>query len=237
MHIASLFLVAATLGTADPRDARELLGQMRQRGSYQTLTFVQTTKLPGRPDQTWYESLMPGKLRIDFGPVDSQRVAIFRNDSIYSFRGGRMVRSGPYVHGLMVLLGDVYHLAPESSMARLSREGFDLSKLHEDRFLGRRVWVVGAERGDTTTPQFWIDAERLHMVRLIERNQGQQGGTNDAHVLRLEQHSGVWLEAELVFYTNGREMQREIYNQVRINPPLDPVIFEPDQYRKPSWIP
>jgi hypothetical protein len=201
--LTTLILAAVTVAStpADPRDARELLGMMRQRTSYNTLTFVQTTKFPGRPDQTWYESLAPGKLRIDVAPLD------------------------------------IYHIAPESSAARLTRMGFDLSKMHEDTFLGRRVWAVGAERGDTVTPQFWIDAERLHMVRIIERGQGAQGGVNDGQVISLRRHGNVWLEHELVFYTNGREMQREIYNDVVINPPLDMAIFEPDQYRRPSWIP
>jgi len=239
----SILLLAALLhAPSDPRDGRELVALMRERAQmYRTLTFVQTTKFPGRPDETWYESLqMPGMLRIDMAPLDSQRVAIFRNDSVYSMRLGRPTRARPYVHSLLVLLGDVFAMPAESSAAKLSGMGFDLSKLHEDSFDGRRVWVAGAERGDTTSNQFWIDAERLYMVRMIERQpgpQGQSGGTMDSRVLEHQRVGGFWVETHMVFAVDGREVQRELYNDVRVNPALDPAIFMPDQYRKPAWIP
>lgn len=221
-----------------PRDGRELLGMMRRVTSYRTLTFVQTTRFPNRPDETWYESaLMPGKLRIDITPLDSQRVAIFRNDSLYSFRSGRMVRSRPYVHGLLILLGDVYAMPSESSAVRLTAQGFDLSRLHEDRWDGRSVYVVGALAGDTTSPQFWIDAERLYLVRMIERSPGAEGGTFDSRILAHQRIGNIWVESELVFLQNGAEVQREIYHDIRVNPELDPQLFEPDQYRRPGWIP
>lgn len=240
--IAIALLGALLLVPSDPRDGRELVALMRQRAHmYRTMTFVQTTKFPGRPDETWYESAqLPGMLRIDMTPLDSQRVSIFRNDSVYSMRLGRPTRARPYVHSLLVLLGDVFVLPAESSVAKLSRLGFDLSKLHEDSYEGRRVWVAGAERGDTTSNQFWIDAERLYMVRMIERQpgpQGQLGGMLDGKILEHQLIGGYWVETHMVFSVDGREVQRELYNDVRVNPALDPAIFVADQYRKPSWIP
>lgn len=240
---ASVILSAAALllalSATDPRDGRELLAQMRRTQSYRTLTFVQTTSFKDRADQTWFESIQsPGKLRIDIAPLDSQRVAIFRNDSIYSQRGGRTVRSGPYVHSLMILLTDVYTTPAESSAARLSTLGYDLGKIRADTWDGRRVWVVGAVAGDTTSNQFWIDAERLYMVRMIEHQQGPNGSaTLDSRVTNHQRFGNVWVETEMVFLENGQERQREVYNNIQLNPSLDPAIFDPARYSRPSWIP
>ena len=230
---------AARTATADPRDGRELIQQMRRDGrTYRTLTFVQTTTFPDRPAETWWESAqMPGTLRIDMAPLDSQRVSIYRNDSLYVSRIGRPWRSRPYVHSLLVLLGDVFVLPAEASIAKLTTLGFDLSKIREDRYDERKVWVVGAERGDSTTPQFWIDAERLYMVRIIERTPGQQPGTFEGRVTRHQRFGDIWVETEMTFFMNGREIQREVYNDVQVNPQLDPSIFVPGAaYVRPSWI-
>ena len=229
-------LMLMALVPSDPRDGRELLRLMRNRGHmYTTLTFRQTTKRPNVPDQTWFESArIPNTLRIDIAPLDSGRAIIFRNDSVYSFRGGRMLRSGPYVHTLLLLLGDVFVIPTDSSIARLTREGFDLSKIHEGRYDNRKVWVVGANDGDTTTSQFWIDAERLYMVRMIEH--GQDGATMDSKILQHQRINGIWVETEMVFFRNGQELQHEIYNDVHVNTELDPAIFDPSAYVKPAWI-
>lgn len=237
MHSILLIVaaVAALATPSDPRDGHELLALMRRQPTYRTLTFVQTTKFPGRPDQTWYESLQqPSRLRIDFPPLDSQRAVIYRGDSSYSFALGRAPRARAGGNPLMVLLGDVFVLPAESSASRLTAMGVDLSKLRADTFRGRRAWVVGAVAGDSASPQFWIDAERLVMVRMIDRT---PQGSFDAHVTRHAQFGNIWLETEMVFYRNGQEIQSEIYNEVRLNPLLDSLIFEPDQYRRPAWIP
>lgn len=231
-------LVLGAVRSDPPRDGRELLGMMRRVRAYRTLTFVQTTRFPGRPDETWYESAqMPGKLRIDFAPLDSQRVAIFRNDSVYSLRGGTVLRSRPYVHALLILLGDVYAAPPESTAGRLAVLGFDLYKLHESRWEGRRIYVVGALVGDSTSSQFWVDAERLYLVRMIENAPGPNGGLTDARILAHRRFGNIWVESEMVFLRNGQEVQREIYNDITVNPPLDSLIFEPNQNRRPSWLP
>lgn len=219
----------------DPRTGQELLALMRRQTTYRTMTFVQTTRFPNRPEETWYESAqLPGRLRIDMAPLDSQRVMLFRHDSIYTMRIGRPFRGRPLVHGLLLLLGDVFVLPVDSAAAKLAAQGFDLATLHQTTWEGRRTYVVGALAGDTVTPQFWIDAERLYMVRMIERE--ADGTRMDSRVAAHRQVGGIWVESEMTFLRNGQEIQREIYNDIRVNPALDPAIFEPDVYRRPEWI-
>src|SRR5437899_3347176 len=145
--------LAGSVRADDPRDGRELLALMRARGHiYQTLTFAQTTRRPGVADETWYESCqLPGRLRIDVVPLDSQRVIVFRNDTVFNSRLGQPVRRRPYFHSLLYLLGDVFVVPAESSAAKLAASHFDLAKLREDHWDGRNVWVVGAAAGDSAS--------------------------------------------------------------------------------------
>jgi hypothetical protein len=230
-------LLAAALGAPldDPRTGQELLALMRRVPTYRTMTFVQTTKFPGRPDETWYESAqLPGRLRIDMTPLDSQRVAIFRNDSVYSMRIGRPVRGRPFVHGLLLLLGDVFVMSVDSSAAKLTGQGFDLNTLYTTTWEGRRTYVVGAAAGDSLTPQFWVDAERLYTVRIVERE--PDGTRLDSRVTAHQRIGNIWVESEMMFIRNDQEIQREIYADIRVNPELNSLIFEPRAYRRPEWI-
>jgi hypothetical protein len=234
---ACLLAVLVSVARAQaPADGRELLHMMSRRGHiYHTLTFVQTTRRPGQADATWYESCeLPGKLRIDIAPLDSQRVIVFRSESLASSALGRPVRRQPYFHSLLYLLGDVFVVPAESAAARLTTGGFDLTKLRADTWGGRPVWVAGAPAGDSTSPLFWVDQERLYVVRMIDR-QGPQS-TLDARITAHELVDGIWVEKEMYFLVNGREMQREMYNDIHVNTPFEPGTFEVEPYHRPGWI-
>ena len=167
-------VLAAAVPTLEPapKNGEELVGMMRERYAgkwYKTLTFVQKTTLPDGRIETWYEALeLPGKLRIDIAPLDSGKTLLFRNDSLYVFEQRVLKSSQPFVHPLMVLGFDVYQSPVAETVRKLRDLNFDLSKLHQTTWQGRPTYVVGAETGDTTSPQFWIDAERLYFVRSFE---------------------------------------------------------------------
>jgi hypothetical protein len=200
-----------------------------------TMTFVQRTTFPGRPEQIWYESVeLPGKLRIDFGPADSMNAAIMRADSIYQFRHGKLVRSGPDPNPLGLLLADLYFLPPAETMTRLERLGYDLTKFRADRLHGRAVWVVGALPGDSTSNQFWVDRERLVLTRTVEGGPGNDPPIVGEVVGRAA--GAVPVESAMRFWRGGKEMQREVYTAIRLDPPLDPSVFDPGAYRRPAWI-
>ncbi|HRD41037.1 MAG TPA: outer membrane lipoprotein-sorting protein, partial [Bacteroidia bacterium] len=55
----------------------------------------------------------------------------------------------------------------EQSCKILDSLGYNLNTVREDVFDGRAVYVVSAEKGNDTIPQFWIDKERLYMHRII----------------------------------------------------------------------
>ena len=232
---ALLVVAAAPLAAQAPANGRQLLTAMHDRyaaGWYRTLTFVQRSTWY-KPDgtrariQTWYEAMsVPGKLRIDFDTGPGRNGAIFRSDSTYSFADDTLARAGAQRNLLLVLGFDVY-AQPVAHTARvLQEEGVDLSKLHRDRFDGRPVYVVGALPGDTTSRQFWVDADRLLFVRLIDPAR-DRSGPQDVRFNKYVPRGGGWLAEQVQVLTGGRLVYEEDYSNVTVNAALDPLLWEP----------
>jgi hypothetical protein len=223
-----------------PRTGADLIRQMRERYDgkwYRTLTFIQKTTLPNGTVETWYEAIMaPGKLRIDIAPLDSMNTMIFRNDSIFDFRKGKLTRSKALVHPLMVLGFDVYVQPVETTLRQLESLKFDLSKLHETTWEGRSTYVVGAVAGDSTSPQFWIDKERLIFVRSLEPSQKTPSTMLDTRFQKYRKMGGGWLELEVLFLAGGEVKMREEYTEPKIDVELDPALFDTERWTPPTWI-
>ena len=223
-----------------PKNGEELISLMRDRYAgkwYKTLTFVQKTTFPDGRVETWYEALeLPGKLRIDVAPLDSGKTLLFRNDSLYVFEQKTLKASQPFVHPLMVLGFDVYAAPVKETVRKLQGLKFDLSKLYETTWQGRPTYVVGAEAGDTTSPQFWIDAERLYFVRSLEPSKKDPSVINETRFDKYIPLAGGWLEMEVLFLANGKPHVKEEYNDPKANPKLDRWLFDPGSWKPAGWI-
>jgi hypothetical protein len=238
-------LTAHAAPHATPKTGEDLVRQMHARYAgkwYRTITFVQTTSHPDRPTETWYEAgTIPGKLRIDVAPTDSMKAIMFVGDSTVVFKGGKRAGARQGRNLLMTLGFDVYGQAPDTTIAQLEAEGIDLSKLHADTWKGTKVWVVGAERGDTATSQFWIEQDRLLFVRLIEveKDPRQPQAPADLLDVTFEQYQRLgegWVAPEVVIKVNGKEVQRETYRDIRADVPLQADLYDTETYRKAEWI-
>ena len=231
--------VPSTLIT-QPKNGEELIARMRERYQgkwYRTLTFTQKTTLPDGKIETWYEALeLPGKLRIDIAPLDSMKTILFRNDSVYVFDQGKLKDSKPMVHPLMVLGFDVYGDPVAKTVQKLKGLKYDLSKVHQTSWQGRPTYVVGAQPGDTTSPQFWIDAERLYFVRSLEPSKKDPKLINDTRFEKYIPLAGGWLEMEVLFLSNGKQQVKEEYSSPKANVKLDPAIFDPSAWKAPGWV-
>jgi hypothetical protein len=227
--------------TAAPADGEALIRAMydKYKGKwYHTFTFVQTTTdYRKNTKETWYEAArIPGVLRIDIAPIDSGKTILFRNDSIYQFDGGALKASQPFVHPLMVLGFDVYLDPVEKTLQRLKGIGFDLTKIREDKWQGRPVYVVGAAQGDTASRQFWVDKERLVFVRSIEPARNGSGNLVETQFNKYEPLGKGWISVEVKFMVSGKLVTMEEYADVKGDPPLPDVLFDPAQYGKPGWV-
>lgn len=242
--ILSLAVLAAAPSSSaaidPPKDGGELIGQMRERylGKwYRTLTFVQKTTLADGKVETWYEAAeLPGKLRIDIAPLDGKNTLLFRNDSIYEFKGGKLAESRPLIHPLMVLGFDVYAQPVGATIRQLRALGFDLGKLHESTWRGRPAYVVGAAAGDTVTRQFWIDKERLYFVRMVEPGKQNPSARVETLFEKYVPLGQGWLETEVRFMVNGETKMLEQYSEPKPGVKLSPAIFDPTRWVPPGWV-
>jgi outer membrane lipoprotein-sorting protein len=211
-----------------------------QNNWYQTLTFTQKS-VTHKPDGTtsseiWHEALgCPGKLRIDIGPLSDNNGIIFADGTVTSFKNGDVAGTRPYVHMLLVLGFDVYCQPAETTIEQVKGQGFDLSKLHEDTWQGQPVYVVGADKGDLKSKQFWIDKKRLLFVRIIEPNPRDATKTADTRFVDYRKMDKGWVAAGVEMYVDGKEVFSEEYSDIQIGVKLNPAIFDPKQFTSAHW--
>jgi hypothetical protein len=204
---------------------------------YRSVTFTQKTTLAlpsgGQIVQTYYEAgALPGRLRIDTD-LQSKTGLLFVRDSIYNFTGGRLVRADTGLNELFVLGFDLYAQPPARSEALLRRLGFDLSRFHEATWKGKPIYVVGASRGDTTSKQFWVERERLLVVRTIGST---RRGRADTRFNEFVQHGGGWVATEVEQYVNGKRTILQELSAVRIGVTLPDALFDPGKWSSaPHW--
>jgi hypothetical protein len=243
---SALLIPVMLLGAPDaPRSGEELVSQMHDRYAgnwYHNLTFVQTTTFPDRPAETWYEAgTIPGKLRIDIAPLDSMNTFMYVGDSAIVFKGGKRVDARADRNLLMTLGFDVYGQPTETTIAQLKTQSVDLSKIREDSWKGTKVWVVGADKDDTTTNQFWIEQKRLLFVRLVESHKSQKNPTGPSNILDItfEDYRPLakgWVAPTCVIKVNGKEVQREEYKDIRADVKLQPDLYDTKTYHRALWI-
>jgi hypothetical protein len=219
--------------------ADQLLGAMHDRYAgkwYRTITFSQQTSFL-RPDgtpsrvETWLEAgSIPGRLRIDLGDLAKGNGVIYRGDSVYSVQDGKIASRQAGRNPLLILGFDVYAQPPEKTLQQLSAERIDIRVLHIDSLNGRRMYVVGAAPGDSISSQFWIDAERMLFVRLIQSNP-ERTRTQDIRFDKYVAYGDAWVAEEVRVLVGGKMTFHEEYSNVRVNVALDDALFLPEMWR------
>lgn len=233
-------VLAAPAKIANGKDVLRAMHDRYQHDWYQTLTFEQAS-ITHNPDGTskteiWHEAAMlPGKLRIDMGELSQGNGALIADGTLTRFQAGKATMSQPFVHMLLVLGFDVYRQPVKRTIAEVADQGFDLSKLHEATLDGVPVYVVGANAGDLTTNQFWIDKKRLLFVRLIAPDIRDRTKIDDTRFTDYRRVSPGWVAAGVELYIGGKNVFSERYSAIRVNPKLDPAIFDPRQFATRHW--
>jgi hypothetical protein len=228
------------LPAADPviRDGETLIRALHARYAahwYRSLSFKQTVIRSGaaadRPPEIWVEyAEIPGRLRIDFDGGASGNGVLYLGDSLYVFRADTVARRLAQRNPLMLLGFDMYVQPPEHTLEVLRAEGFDLARFHQTEWQGRAAYVVGADPGDLTSPQFWVEAERLLFVRLIQPAGPDRTRTSDIRFNRYEPIAGGWIAPEVVFLLDGEEVMREKYFDMEADVDLDPRLWDPARW-------
>ncbi|MBA3559437.1 MAG: hypothetical protein H0W30_12650 [Gemmatimonadaceae bacterium] len=228
---------AVTPSEAPITSTEQLISAMHARYAgqwYKTLTFVQKNTQPranGVNDTTtWLEAaVVPGSLRIDFEPRARGNGMIFRSDSQYVFQSGKVAQAVARPHPLMLLGFDVYAQPASRTMTTLGELGFDLTKMHEDTWQGRPVYVVGAAAGDARSRQFWVDREHLYFVRMLQPTQDTTR-ISETRFNKYQRLGGGWIAPEVEFLTDGNLTFLEEYTEIKVDVPLDSALFDPKRF-------
>jgi len=238
-----VLLLCALAQAADLRTGDDVLRAMYERYKsswYQTVTFTQkstTYKADGTSTaETWYEAaLLPGKLRIDIGPPANGNGYVLADGNVSIIQGGKLAGTRPLVNMLLVLGFDVYRQDPETTIQVVKGEGYDLSKFREDTWEGHPAYVVGADKGDLKSKQFWVAKDTLLFVREIEPAQGEAGKLDDIRFTDYRPLAGAWIAAGVEVYSEGKKVFSEDYTDIQANVKLDPETFNPEKFSSTHW--
>jgi outer membrane lipoprotein-sorting protein len=247
LRLPLLILLSVTLAHAahadDVRTGEDVLRAMHDRYSkswYETLTFTQksttynadgTTKV-----ETWHEAVgVPGKLRIDVGAPSEGNGYLMVDGTLTVVKAGKVSGTRPRMNMLLVFGFDVYRQSPEATAKVVKAEGYDLTKVHEETWEGQPVYVVGAEKGDLKSKQFWVEKDRLLFVRLFEPTQADPAKSQDIRFEDYHPLAGGWLAERVEIYAEDKKVFSEEYSDIQGNAKLDPGTFDPKQFNATHW--
>jgi len=241
--LAAVLLTFNLVQAQSVHNGEDVLRTMHDRYAsswYSTLTFVQksTTYKPDGTSsaETWYEAAsMPGKLRIDIGPPSDGKGYLFVDGNLTVIKDNKVAATQKDLNILLVLGFDVYRQAPETTIQVVKGEGYELSKLHEDTWEGKPAYVVGADKGDLKSKQFWIAKDTLLFLRVIEPSRGDAAKLNDVRFIHYQPLAGAWIAAGVEVYSDGKKVFSEDYSDIQANVKLDPGTFDPEKFAATHW--
>ena len=208
-------------------------------GKYlRTMSFLQNntayTSTGQEQHSQWYEHMeVPGKLRIAFLPATQRSGLVQVDDNVASFDNGMRVDFRPSVNPLLLLTADVYAAPVAKIMRGLDSLSVDTDVIRTDEWEGHPVYVVGAKAGDSTSNQMWVDADRLLLLRFIQRGKsGDRTIVSDYRVQNYEEIQGYQIPTEFLVIRNGRPVWRERYANVRINEEFPAGTFDQARWKE-----
>lgn len=201
---------------------------------YKTLRFTQDTEIYRNDSiirkNVWFEvARFPHELRIDIDSVSGGNKIIYKKDSTYRIRKHRIQSVAVDPNPFVFFLGGMYMLPFDSVVASLTRNGYNLALGAETMWQGRKTLIVGAGNDkDLTSNQFWVDAENMHIVRVLLKS-GQ--AALDVHLSGHVKLKKGWSETLVKFYRDGQLLQVERYRDIQPDAIVKDDEFEVEKFR------
>ena len=234
LSLAAVILLSgcvAVIVIGEDADGRDLIRAMHERyvdSWYRTVKIVQEVKRTApdgtRKTEVWTEWLdLPGKVRSIVGEPAAGDGELFRDGEFLIFQQGKLVHRMKAPHVVLWLGFDVYLQDPEKTIADLEAAWFDLSRLERTTHEGRDAYVVGGNDGDGPANRFWIDAERLVLVRFVTVR--PDGRVMDITLSDIEPLEGGYIATRLTFRRDGKTVVDERYLEYSVPEAVDPKWF------------
>ena len=212
--------------------------QSRYRGNwFETFTFEQQTirfqeNGAVRDTAIWNEAIhYPDQFRIDYG--EAGRFVVYRSDSAYRFTNFELQSARFEPQEFLLFKGGMYFMPANKVLEKLEEYGYNTALFREDRLHGQRVYVIGAEKSDLATKQFWVNADHYYTVRRISL--AGQGRTLDVQYSDHKKFADGWVEQTVFFYLNGRLIQKELYLDIEVDVQLSQDIFNQNKPALNWW--
>ena len=187
----------------------------------QTTTFYHNDTVV--KTERWIEEYrFPSQLIIKVNHENSADGQLYRNDSVYIFENNEIVYAKKITHDLVILSMDIYSMTYDEIMDRMAGLEYDITKFHEEQYEGRKVYVIGADKGDSTTNQVWFDAENLYFVKMIKNTERGLQEVTFNNYINIDGQG--WIEQEVVFEIDGEVYLKEKYYNIQIPVEAKPEI-------------
>ncbi len=237
---AFVFLTMITISCntkQEIKSGKELIENMNTKYKdnwYRYLTFTQQTTFykEGAKDreQTWYEAMDARYgLVIKFDSSGSGSGYLFANDSIAVYKNDTLKNKSRMVHELLVLGFTVYTEPTQKTMDKLKECGFNTDIIQQQIVNGKNHYAVG----DSAIAQFWIDAETMLFTKL--RKKQKDGSVSEIQFANYQQLEKGWIAPLVDFYKNGKQTQKEEYNNIKTPASLSDSYYKWKKFSELRW--
>jgi hypothetical protein len=216
-----LFYLSIALLAQQPTSGTELFKIMHTKfyqGPCRSYTFSQKNthyrndSIVG--NSVWHEAVeFPDKFRINFGDRENKNCIIFKNDSAFNYKSGKLVKQRIDTNTLLLLLGGMYYRSIEDVLSRIKKADYNLNTLSAQKWKNEEVYVIGAKENDLTSNQVWINKKDLRVIRIIEKI--KDGEMMDMRFESYQPWCKGFVETKVSFRRNGKLEQMEEYYDIK----------------------
>jgi outer membrane lipoprotein-sorting protein len=232
VYAAILFCITQNMATAQVQTGKEVLAKMHKKYYkkwHKNFTFTQTTKNYKNDSliktTPWHEYIVyPNLFRITFGEPKDGNAVIYKDDSTYVFRKGKLAQTVLRTEDMPFLIGGMYFMPLEKVYEKTTKEGFDVNKAYTGIHNGKPVYVIGAASAEEKVGQLFIDMETLLVVKFIKYLPNmKQEVTMDKHI---KVSKRGYTETEVGILINDKLYQTETYYNTKANTTINPQLFD-----------
>jgi outer membrane lipoprotein-sorting protein len=229
---------ASARSAGSPRNGLEVIGWMRYahpsrqlRSLAFTLSTTEYRDDSARVARARVYTALPGKMRLELLPTTRRSGYVRNRHRLSVFERGRRVSTLNRVDLSTLLTYDVFAQSVDTTIMWLDSARVRFGLVHRDELDGRDVWVVGAEEGDTTSAQFWVDAERWHVLRVIQREPRTPSNISDLRFTEYTELLEIPVPTRIQVYRGGRLALQQDISNVAVNPRLQSRAFDLSRWR------
>lgn len=175
---------------------------------------------------------LPGKLRVEQLPASRRTGSVRDRQRLAVFERGRRITRLSRVDLSTLLVYDLFAQSVDTTIMWLDSARVRFGIARRDELDGRDVWVVGAESGDTLSSQFWVDARRWIVLRIIQRDPRSPSTISDIRFLDYTELLDVPVPTRIRVYREGRLRFEQDIADLAANPTLPRSTFDLSRWRR-----